>query len=150
MIEKLIQSRNFHNGYAFVRQLSFGLNDMAWHSITRPYEGSVMQFERQAVKPTEYFPLVEGCCVSTAFHHIFGGGYAAGYYGYKWAEVLDADAFGLFKEHGIFDRTTAMLFRKHILSRGGTEHPMELYKRFRGREPSIKALLERSGLVTVD
>lgn len=147
MIDKLIKSRNFHNGYAFVRQLSFGLNDMAWHSITRPYEGSVLEFERKAVEKAEYFPLIDGCCVSTAFHHIFGGGYAAGYYGYKWAEVLDADAFELFKQHGIFNRNTAMLFREHILSRGGTEHPMELYKRFRGREPSVRALLERNGLV---
>jgi peptidyl-dipeptidase Dcp len=147
VIEKLIQSRNFHNGYAFVRQLSFGFNDMAWHTITEPYEGSVIEFERQAVKPAEYFPLVDGCCVSTGFHHIFGGGYAAGYYGYKWAEVLDADAFALFKQQGIFDRKTAMFFREHILSRGGTEHPMELYKRFRGREPSINALMERSGLI---
>ncbi len=149
MIDKLIKSRNFHNGYAFVRQLSFGLNDMAWHSITTPYEGSVIEFERQAVMPAEYFPPVDGCCVSTGFHHIFGGGYAAGYYGYKWAEVLDADAFELFRQHGIFNRKIATLFREHILSKGGTEHPMELYKRFRGREPSVNALLVSSGLTQI-
>jgi peptidyl-dipeptidase Dcp len=94
----------------------------------------------------ELFPVVDGTCHSTGFHHIFGGGYAAGYYGYKWAEVLDADAFSLFRERGIFDRETARSFREHILSRGGTEHPMILYKRFRGQEPSIQPLLERSGL----
>lgn len=146
MLEKLIRSRNFNNGYAFVRQLSFGFNDMAWHSLTQPYEGPVAEFELKAMAATELFPPVEGCCFSTGFHHIFGGGYAAGYYGYKWAEVLDADAFSLFKQNGIFDRKTAQSFRENILSRGGTEHPMVLYKRFRGREPSIDALLERSRL----
>ena len=146
MIDKIIQSRNFNNGYAFVRQLSFGFNDMAWHSLKQPYKGAVVDFEKNAMIPTELFPEVEGCCFSTGFHHIFGGGYAAGYYGYKWAEVLDADAFSLFKQNGIFDRKTAQSFRDNILSKGGTEHPRELYKRFRGQEPSIKFLLERSGL----
>jgi peptidyl-dipeptidase Dcp len=146
LIDKIIQSRNFHSGYAFMRQLSFGFNDLSWHSLTQPYTGDVVDFERKAMAPTELFPEVDGCCFSTGFHHIFGGGYAAGYYGYKWAEVLDADAFSLFKQNGIFDRNTAHSFRKNILSRGGTEHPMMLYKRFRGHEPSLEALLVRSGL----
>ncbi len=147
MLDNIIRSRNFNNGYAFVRQLSFGFNDMAWHSLTQPYEGSVVELESRAMDPTELFPPVDGCSVSTGFHHIFGGGYAAGYYGYKWAEVLDADAFSLFRQNGLFDRKTAKSFRVHILSKGGTEHPMELYRRFRGQEPSIKPLLERSGLL---
>jgi peptidyl-dipeptidase Dcp len=146
MIEKIIRSRNYLSGYAFVRQLGFGLNDMAWHTITLPVEVPVADFERKAMAGAELFPVVDGTCHSTGFHHIFGGGYAAGYYGYKWAEVLDADAFSLFRERGIFDRETARSFREHILSRGGTEHPMILYKRFRGQEPSIQPLLERSGL----
>jgi peptidyl-dipeptidase Dcp len=129
-----------------VRQLSFGLNDLSWHSLTQPYAGDVVDFERKAMEPTELFPEVEGCCFSAGFHHIFGGGYAAGYYGYKWAEVLDADAFSLFKQNGIFNRRTAQSFRENILSREGTEHPMVLYKRFRGHEPSTEPLLERSGL----
>jgi peptidyl-dipeptidase Dcp len=146
LIDKIIQSRNFHSGYAFVRQLGFGLSDMAWHSVTTPYTGDVVDFEREAMAPTELFPEVDGCCISTGFHHIFGGGYAAGYYGYKWAEVLDADAFSLFKQNGIFDHRTAQSFRENILSRGGTDHPMTLYKRFRGHEPSVEPLLERNGL----
>jgi len=146
LIDKIIQSRNFHSGYAFIRQLSFGLNDMSWHSLSQPYTGNVVDFEKRAMAPTELFPEVDGCCFSTGFHHIFGGGYAAGYYGYKWAEVLDADAFSLFKQSGIFNRKTAQSFRENILSRGGTEHPMVLYKRFRGHEPSVEPLLERSGL----
>ena len=146
LIDKIIQSRNFHNGYAFIRQLSFGLNDLSWHSLTHPFTGDVVDFEREAMAPTELFPEVDGCCFSTGFHHIFGGGYAAGYYGYKWAEVLDADAFSLFKKNGIFDHKTAQSFRDNILSRGGTEHPMALYKKFSGHEPSVEPLLERSGL----
>jgi peptidyl-dipeptidase Dcp len=146
ILDKIIKSRNFQNGYAFVRQLSFGFNDMAWHSLSEPFDGDVAAFERKAMAPTELFPPVDGCCLSTGFHHIFGGGYAAGYYGYKWAEVLDADAFSLFRQQGIFDKATAQSFRDNILSRGGTEHPMVLYKRFRGKEPSAEALLERSGL----
>ena len=105
-----------------------------------------MEFEQSAIAPTELFTPVEGSCLSTAFSHIFAGGYAAGYYGYKWAEVLDADAFSLFKSHGIFDKNIATSFRKNILERGGTEHPMKLYMAFRGQEPSIEPLLERSGL----
>ncbi len=146
MLENILKSRNFNSGYAFVRQLSFGLNDMAWHSLTSSFDGQVSAFELAAMAPTELFPPVGGVCFSTGFHHIFGGGYAAGYYGYKWAEVLDADAFSVFQQKGIFDQATASAFRDHILSRGGTEDPQVLYKRFRGQDPSAEPLLERSGL----
>jgi peptidyl-dipeptidase Dcp len=146
LVEKLIKAENFQAGYACERQLSFGFNDMAWHSITEPMNGGIVPFEQAAIAPTELFAPVEGSCLSTAFSHIFGGGYSAGYYGYKWAEVLDADAFSLFKTNGIFDKKTASSFRKNILEKGGTEHPMALYKAFRGQEPGIDALLERSGL----
>ena len=120
---------------------------MAWHSITEPMHGDIVEFEQAAIAPTELFAPVEGSCLSAAFSHIFAGGYAAGYYGYKWAEVLDADAFSLFKTNGIFDRATATSFRKNILEKEGTEHTMKLYKAFRGQEPSIEPLLERSGLI---
>lgn len=146
MLENILKSRNFNCGYAFVRQLSFGLNDMAWHTLTSSFDEQVSAFELAAMAPAELFPPVEGVCFSTGFHHIFGGGYAAGYYGYKWAEVLDADAFSLFQQKGIFDKGTAQAFRDHILSKGGTEDPMVLYKRFRGQEPSAEPLLIRSGL----
>lgn len=145
-IERIRRAANFQSGYQCDRQLSFGMTDMAWHTIEKPFDGSVQEFEKQAMAPTETFPPVDGSCFCTAFGHIFEGGYAAGYYGYKWAEVLDADAFSVFKEHGIFNRTTADSFRKNILEKGGSEHPMTLYKRFRGQEPDIRALLERSGL----
>jgi peptidyl-dipeptidase Dcp len=147
LLNNILESKNFNAGYSFVRQLSFGLNDMAWHTITNPVTASVADFEKSAKAPTELFPAIEGCTFSTAFKHIFSGGYAAGYYGYKWAEVLDADAFSVFKKKGIFDKETAASFRTNILSKGGSKHPMELYKKFRGQEPSIEPLLERSGLV---
>lgn len=146
LLENILKSRNFNSGYAFVRQLSFGINDMAWHNLDSAFTGSVTEFELKAMKDTELFPYVENVCFSTGFHHIFGGGYAAGYYGYKWAEVLDADAFSLFAQNGIYDRKTAQSFRDNILSKGGTEDPMLLYKRFRGQEPSVEPLLVRSGL----
>lgn len=146
MVEKIIETKNFHAAYATVRQLSFGLNDMAWHSITEPITMNAEEFEREAMKPVQLFGWIDGTMMSTAFSHIFAGGYAAGYYGYKWAEVLDADAYKLFKENGIFDRNTAQSFRENILSKGGSEHPMELYVRFRGSEPTVDALLERDGL----
>lgn len=145
-INRIREAANFQSGYQSDRQISFGMVDMAWHSITAPITGSIQEFEQNAMAATEIFPAVDTSCFSTGFGHIFGGGYAAGYYGYKWAEVLDADAFALFKEKGIFDRTTATAFRKNILEKGGSEHPMTLYKRFRGQEPTIEALLERSGL----
>ncbi len=146
LIQKLVEAKNFLAGYASDRQLSLGMCDMAWHSITAPVTEKVADYEKAAMRPTELFPEVEGTCTSTAFSHIFGGGYAAGYYSYKWAEVLDADAFAAFKEHGIFDKATATSFRKNILEKGGTQHPMQLYVKFRGHEPKVDALLERSGL----
>ncbi len=145
-IDKIRRASNFQSGYQCDRQLSFGMVDMAWHSITTPFEGNVLDFETRAMAPTESFPSVKGSCFSTAFGHIFSGGYAAGYYSYKWAEVLDADAFAVFKAHGIFNKETADAFRENILERGGSEHPMTLYKRFRGQNPTVDALLERSGL----
>ncbi len=147
LVDKIIAAGNFQSGYFTVRQLSFGFNDMAWHNLTNEIPSDVIAFERKAMERTELFPIVEGTSLSTAFTHIFDGGYAAGYYGYKWAEVLDADAFALFKQNGIFDKTTAESFRANILSKGGTEHPMTLYVNFRGHEPSIQPLLERSGLI---
>jgi peptidyl-dipeptidase Dcp len=147
LIEKIINSDNFQSGYASVRQLGFGFNDLGWHTVTTPITEDPIEFEKKAMAKTELFPEVEGSCVSTAFSHIFDGGYAAGYYSYKWAEVLDADAFSVFKENGIFDSATAERFRECILSKGGTEHPMDLYVRFRGEKPSVDALLKRSGLL---
>lgn len=146
LVQKLIKSKRYLAGTQSERQLSFGMTDMAWHSISEPLEGNVADFEKEALRPTDLLPPLEGLCLSTSFSHIFAGGYAAGYYGYKWAEVLDADAFSLFRKNGIFDRATADSFRKNILERGGTAHPMELYKAFRGQEPSIEPLLEREGL----
>ncbi len=146
LVEKLKDSRNFLAGYQSVRQLSFGYLDMAWHTLEKPFQGDVKRFEEQAWKKTRLFPEIEEVCMSTQFGHLFAGGYAAGYYGYKWAEVLDADAFALFREKGLFNTAVAASFRKNILERGGTEHPLVLYKRFRGKEPSIEALLIRSGL----
>ena len=145
-IDKIRRAANFHSGYASDRQLSFGMIDMAWHSITAPVTEPLIDFERRVMSKTDILPAVEGSAFSTAFGHIFAGGYAAGYYGYKWAEVLDADAFSLFKRNGIFDRETAASFRRNILERGNAEAPMTLYKRFRGQEPTVDALLERSGL----
>ena len=147
LLEKIKGAETYLSGYQTVRQLSFGLNDMAWHTLTDEFKGNVVDFEKKAMAPTELFPPVEGSCVSTAFSHIFDGGYSAGYYGYKWAEVLDADAFEAFKEKGIFNKEVAGSFRKNILERGGTKHPMELYKAFRGKEPSIEPLLKRGGLI---
>lgn len=145
-IVKIRNAANFQSGYQSDRQLSFGLVDMAWHTLTEEIPENISAFEQQAMGKTEIFPPIEGSCFSSAFSHIFGGGYAAGYYSYKWAEVLDADAFFVFKQKGIFDRATATSFRKNILEKGGSEHPMTLYVRFRGQEPDINALLERSGL----
>ena len=148
-IQKIKESANFLEGIQTLRQLSFGLLDMAWHSNEHPASiDSVKEFESKAFDQTNLYPDVVENCMSTSFGHIFQGGYAAGYYSYKWAEVLDADAFELFKEEGIFDRDTAQKLATHILSQGGTEKPMVLYKRFRGKEPKNDALLKRAGLVT--
>eukprot|EP01029_Cantina_marsupialis_P002650 TRINITY_DN1250_c1_g1_i1.p2 TRINITY_DN1250_c1_g1~~TRINITY_DN1250_c1_g1_i1.p2 ORF type:complete len:677 (+),score=102.84 TRINITY_DN1250_c1_g1_i1:4825-6855(+) len=146
LVQKIIDSGNFLSGYSFVRQISFGLNDMAWHSIADANIESVPLFEEEAMASTELFGKVPESCMSTSFSHIFAGGYAAGYYGYKWAEVLDADAFEAFKENGIYDKATADSFRENVLEKGGSEHPMNLYLKFRGKEPSIDPLLIRSGL----
>ncbi|MGB5236191.1 MAG: M3 family metallopeptidase [Flavobacteriaceae bacterium] len=147
IIDRLKESSTFHEGMATLRQLSFGLLDMAWHSKDPSSVTSVKELEEKAFENTRLFPATPETCMSTAFSHIFQGGYSSGYYSYKWAEVLDADAFAYFKEKGIFNREVAKSFSEHILSKGGTEKPMVLYKRFRGSEPGIEALLERSGLV---
>ncbi len=146
LIAKIKASENFNVGYQCLRQLSFGYLDMAWHTRTTEFDGDVIQYERNAWKSTQILPLVDGTCMSVQFNHIFAGGYAAGYYSYKWAEVLDADAFSVFKKNGIFDKKTAKSFRDNVLSKGGSEHPMVLYKRFRGQEPTIDALLIRNGV----
>lgn len=146
LIQKIKNSDNYLAGYASCRQLTFGLLDMMWHTTNPNTIEDVVSMERKAIARTEFLPTVEGTCTSTAFSHIFSGGYAAGYYGYKWAEVLDADAFSLFKENGIFDKKTADAYVENILSKGGSEKPMTLFVQFRGREPKINALLERSGL----
>jgi peptidyl-dipeptidase Dcp len=150
IIDKIRKSATYHEAYATVRQISFGILDMKWHSMSLEESMkiiNVLDFEKMAFAETELFPEIEGTNMSVQFSHIFGGGYAAGYYSYKWAEVLDADAFSLFLERGIFDKETAESFKENVLSKGGTEHPMTLYKRFRGQEPKPEALLKRAGLV---
>lgn len=148
MVRRLKESANFQEGMATLRQLSFGLLDMAWHNGDPSDIEDVKAFETEAFAGTQLFPETPETCMSTAFSHIFQGGYSSGYYSYKWAEVLDADAFAYFKEHGIFNREIADKFREHVLSKGGSAHPMDLYKRFRGSEPSLEPLLERAGLLT--
>ena len=147
LIQRIIDSRNFMEGYASVRQLMFGTLDMAYHSTKEPITGNIAEFEVKAVEPTQILPVVQGTLISPAFSHIFSGGYSAGYYGYKWAEVLDADAFAEFQENGLLDKATADSFRENILMKGDSEKPMTLYVRFRGQEPTIDALLRRSGFV---
>ncbi len=146
IVERIIAAKNYLAAYLNVRQLSFGISDMAWHTLTEPFEGDVAAFETAAMAPTQVLPVVEGSCMGTAFTHIFSGGYAAGYYSYKWAEVLEADAYSLFEEKGIFSREVAGSFRENVLSKGGTEHPMKLYERFRGHKPETAALIEKMGL----
>lgn len=146
LVKKLVDAANYNAGYLCYRQLSFGYLDMAWHTLQQPYTGDVIEFEHKAMDKTALLPTVEGTNMSTSFSHIFSGGYAAGYYGYKWAEVLDADAFALFKQTGIFNQETARSFRQNILEKGNTEEPMSLYVKFRGQEPTVNALLERNGI----
>lgn len=146
LVQSLIDASNFNAGYACCRQLSFGFLDMAWHTQTTLFEGDVIAFEKEAWKHTVILPDIPGTLMSSSFGHIFSGGYSAGYYGYKWAEVLDADAFSVFKAAGIFNKDVAQSFRDNILSKGGTEDPDVLYKRFRGQEPTIDALLRRNGI----
>ena len=146
LVQKIIDASNFNCGYLCLRQLGFGLQDMAYHTITTPFNGDVLEMERTSTAKANVLPDVPATGRCTTFSHIFAGGYAAGYYGYKWAEVLDADAFSVFKKNGIYDKKTASSFRKNILEKGGSEHPMTLYKRFRGQEPTIDALLLRNGI----
>ena len=147
LIQRLVDASNFNVAYACLRQLSFGLLDMAWYTRTEPFEGDVRSYEKQAWSQAQVLPSCEETCMTVQFSHIMAGGYSAGYYSYKWAEVLDADAFSLFQEKGIFNPEVANSFREHVLSKGGTEHPMTLYKRFRGQEPGIDALLKRNGIL---
>ena len=147
LIRKIVDSKNFNSGYAQVRQLTFGICDMAWHTLERVPSESVEQFETGAVAKCQIMPVVKGTAFSPSFSHIFAGGYAAGYYSYKWAEVLEADAFQLFKEQGIFNKEVSDSFRKNILSRGNTEDADVLYRNFRGRDPKPEALLEKLGMV---
>ncbi|QNM84701.1 M3 family metallopeptidase [Polaribacter pectinis] len=146
-VEKIKESASFHQGMQTLRQLSFGLLDMKWHSENPSEIKSVKDFENEAFANTKLYPDVAENVMSTAFSHIFQGGYSAGYYSYKWAEVLDADAFEYFLEKGIFNKEVATKFRENVLSKGGTEKPMILYKRFRGKEPKPDALLKRAGLI---
>lgn len=146
LIQRIIDASNFNVAYACLRQVSFGLLDMAWYTRQTPFEGDVKAYEKEAWKKAQVLPQPEETCMSVQFGHIMSGGYSAGYYSYKWAEVLDADAFSVFKEKGIFNTDVARSFRENILSKGGTEHPMTLYKRFRGQEPTIDALLKRNDI----
>ena len=163
LIDKIKRAQTYHAAYACVRQLSFGYLDMAWHTLSAPFAvpadlttaEAVIKFGNDAMRPVQVLPDVPGTQMETAFTHIFSGGYAAGYYSYKWSELLDADAFSVFKaaqqkNGSIFDKKAASLFRKHILERGGTEPAADLYRKFRGGEPSINALLERDGIKAVE
>lgn len=145
-IDRIRKSRNFQSAYACMRQVSFGLLDMAYYTLRTPLTADIKTFEDEAWKRVQLLPQVADACMSVEFGHIMSGGYAAGYYSYKWAEVLDADAFSLFKEKGIFNESVAQSFRQNILSKGGTENPMDLYTRFRGQAPTINALLKRDGI----
>ena len=147
LIDKIKESMIFNEGFACNRQLGFGFLDMAWHTIEDDIKADIDNFEKQALERTELFRPVKGSNMTCSFGHLFSGGYAAGYYGYKWSEVLDADAFSMFKENGIYDSKTADSFRAHILEKGGTEEPMDLYRKFRGKKPTLDALLERSGFI---
>lgn len=146
LIDRIVRSRNFMAGMACLRQVSFGLLDMAYYTQRETFDEDIIPFEKKAWEKAILGKQLPETCMTVQFSHIMAGGYAAGYYSYKWAEVLDADAFSVFKRNGIFDQATAQRFRDNILSRGGTEHPMTLYKRFRGQEPTIDALLERNGI----
>lgn len=148
LIQRIVDSRNFCVAMSCLRQVSLGLLDMAYYTLSSDLNEEIETFEKEAWKDAVIVPSVSGTCISVQFSHIMAGGYSAGYYSYKWAEILDADAFSVFKQHGLFDQKTADKFRQNVLSRGATEHPMILYKRFRGQEPTIDALLERNGIKT--
>jgi peptidyl-dipeptidase Dcp len=147
LVEKVKASHRFQAGYYSLRQSNFANLDLAWYTTDPAQISDVVKFEILATEKTRLFPHIDGTSPSSAFSHIFAGGYSAGYYSYKWAEVLDADAFEYFKEKGIFNSEVATKFKNEILAKGGTEHPMELYKKFRGREPDPEALLRREGLI---
>jgi len=147
LVEKIRESASFLEGMATMRQLSFGLLDMGWHGQDPTSISDLKAFEDEQFASTKLYPDVKENTMSTAFSHIFNGGYSSGYSSYKWAEVLDADAFDYFKQNGIFNKEIATKFKDNILSKGGTEHPMVLYKRFRGQEPSVEPLLKRAGLI---
>ncbi len=147
LIQKIVAARNYLSGYGNVRQLTFGINDMAWHSISTPeITDDVALFEKKAISRAQILPVIDSVCISTSFGHIFSGGYSAGYYSYKWAEVLEADAFSLFKERGIFNKEVAESFRENILSKGNLEDAAQLFRNFRGRDPRADALLEKFGM----
>jgi len=147
LVQKIKAAENFNVAYGSMRQMSFAYLDMAWHSLTSDFSGDPYEFEREAFKKVVVLPQPADCMMSTTFNHIFAGGYAAGYYSYKWAEVLDADAYAYLTRNKIFDTEAAESFRATILSKGGTEPPMQLYKRFRGQEPGVEALLRRTGII---
>ena len=147
LINKIIESKNYNSGYSSVRQLQFGIDDMAWHSVTEVPQADVVAFEKEAVRACALMPDIASTAFSPSFGHIFSGGYAAGYYSYKWAEVLEADAFQVFKENGIFNKEIAEKFRKEILSRGSIEDADVIYRNFRGRDPEPDALLKKFGMV---
>lgn len=146
LIERIHKSRNFLAAYGCLRQVSFGLLDMAYYTQKDVFDKDIIQFEKKAWEKAIISKQLPNTCMTTQFSHIMSGGYAAGYYSYKWAEVLDADAFSMFQKNGIFDKDTAQRFRDCILSKGGTEHPMILYTKFRGQKPTIDALLTRNGI----
>ena len=146
LLERIRRSRNFNVAYNCIRQVSFGLLDMAYYTQEEEFTEDAMAFEQKVWERIRLLPSVPGTCMSTQFGHIMSGGYSAGYYSYKWAEVLDADAFSVFRQEGVFNRDTAARFRREVLQRGGTEHPMVLYRRFRQGEPTIEALLRRNGI----
>ena len=146
LIDRIVRSRNFNVAYACMRQVSFGLLDMAYYTKKTAFDDDIITFEKKAWEKAMIMPQLPDTCMTVQFSHIMAGGYAAGYYSYKWAEVLDADAFAVFKKHGIFNREIANRFREHVLSKGGTENPMVLYKRFKGSEPTIDALLKRNAI----
>lgn len=147
LIERIVRAQNYNAAYNCIRQLSFGILDMAWHSRTTPFDGNVLAYEQKAWASTQLLPIVEGTNMTTRFGHIMSGGYSAGYYSYKWSEMLDADAFALFEEKGIYNEEVSTAFREHILSKGSSEHPKELYRRFRGQDATIDALMKRDGII---
>ena len=150
LMDKIVASKNYLAAYSQVRQLQFGILDMAWHDIAAVPEADVPAYEKQVLASTAVLPSIPECCTSTAFSHIFSGGYSAGYYSYKWSEVLEADAFSLFEEKGIFNREVSDSFREDILSRGSSEDEAVLYRRWRGHDPQPEALLRKLGITSLE